>query len=304
MRIYQQGSLYKVILDDMPPGQVRYLSTARVGKRVSKRGVITGFSARSRSRLLRFLARVRFDGALFITLTSRDDVDYRSLVAFCKRLMRRYGRLPVVWRKELQARGVWHYHLIIFSRIWIPVEYVIGAWAAVIGEPGSVSVRFVGNRSRIYHYVVKYIGKVTSDVKLAGAGHSASTGSGVELAGAGHSASTGSGVKLAGAGHSASTGSGVEPAGAGGPDDDSASAGGPSDGVPGEAGGILDNSAITCRSVGRIWGMLYRDVFVFYPVSEVLLSDLSYGAVTLLFGVLRYIVDNGYYCPSFHFVYF
>jgi len=36
------------------------------------------------------------------------------LKAFRKRLQRRFGKFPVIWRLGIQRRGAWHFHLLLF----------------------------------------------------------------------------------------------------------------------------------------------------------------------------------------------
>lgn len=88
-----------------------------------KRAEITEFSKASRRRLMRLLNSVDRDRAAlpyFVTLTYHRNWPKdrggrkRHLDAFRKRLERKLGRFPAVWRLEFQKRGAPHYHLLLF----------------------------------------------------------------------------------------------------------------------------------------------------------------------------------------------
>ncbi len=150
MRVTRQGNLYRFYLRRPPTGG---------GRRPGKRGRISGFSASSRRRLLRLLAVVKWRGALMVTLTSRYDPTYANLRAFYKRLSRRYGKLTLIWKMELQQRGVVHYHLIIPSMRYIPHAYIKRTWSEIVGSESVVWVQRVSSRTLAALYVSKYIAK-------------------------------------------------------------------------------------------------------------------------------------------------
>lgn len=90
-----------------------------------RRGDVTEFSRASRRRLMKLLNSVNRDATAlpyFVTLTYHDTWPAdrkgrkRHLDAFRKRLERRFGRFPAVWRLEFQRRGAPHYHLLLFLR--------------------------------------------------------------------------------------------------------------------------------------------------------------------------------------------
>lgn len=85
-----------------------------------QRGAITGFSARSRVRMLETLARLRYDGDMaFLTLTYPDEYpqDIRTCKAHFEAFRRRWERAfpssGAIWKLEAQQRGAPHYHLLI-----------------------------------------------------------------------------------------------------------------------------------------------------------------------------------------------
>ena len=85
------------------------------------RGRITGFSRKSRNRLIDLFARLRAVGGYtkFITLTFNGQPSNREAYAvlrrFIERLRRREPKATGVWRKEYQERGAIHYHLLLFN---------------------------------------------------------------------------------------------------------------------------------------------------------------------------------------------
>ncbi len=90
-----------------------------------RRGSVSGFSRQSRRRLQTLFCSVPRTGfvpsnLLFVTLTYHDlwgssSKDWKSdLAAFRKRLFRKYGEFPCIWRLEFQKRGAPHFHLLMF----------------------------------------------------------------------------------------------------------------------------------------------------------------------------------------------
>jgi hypothetical protein len=88
-----------------------------------RRSEITAFTYESRFRLLKFMNSIDRRGIdanrlWFVTLTypavwpNSPKVWKRHLQAFQKRLIRTWGKLPVVWKLEPQRRGAPHFHLI------------------------------------------------------------------------------------------------------------------------------------------------------------------------------------------------
>ncbi len=142
-----------------------------------RRGVIREFSRSSRRNLMRLLNsldRGRVSLPLFITLTypaswpeSREERK-GHFDAFQKRMERRLGRFPAVWRLEFQKRGAPHYHLLVFLDV-DPCElysFVSRAWYEACGgicpEHLSAGTRVERVRSwdGVNWYAAKYLGKL------------------------------------------------------------------------------------------------------------------------------------------------
>ena len=167
----------------------------------SKRGRITGFSRRSRRRLIVSLAMARnVSGGYFCTLTFPDSVvaafhepsdwgeyAHRCLDIFLKRLMRLFPHACGWWRLEFQTRksgefegeDVPHFHLLIFGlppdgdirklrRWWSDV------WANVVGSgdeqhyKAGTNVRKITSRRHAMNYVSKYAAKEAVDIYAVG----------------------------------------------------------------------------------------------------------------------------------------
>ena len=103
---------------------------------------------------------------------------YEQLTAFIRRLQRHYGERfqGLTWKKEFQARGAPHYHLIVFFRDGVAPKWLdFFGWCARnwndLVEPGDaahlahgVDVRPVRNTSggdqrRLMRYLTKYMAK-------------------------------------------------------------------------------------------------------------------------------------------------
>ena len=156
MEIYRQGNLYSV------RSKSELLTHKR---RPGMRQKIKGFSKNSARRLKRLLAKTIWRGALFVTLTAREDFSYGKVVAFLKRYSRRWGKVPVIWKKEYQTRGTVHYHLLILTRSWLPLMWIKNAWSQIIGDDVSVDVRYASNRSKVAYYVSKYLAKQVNEAE-------------------------------------------------------------------------------------------------------------------------------------------
>ncbi len=116
------------------------------------KGRVSGFSRVSRRNLLRKFASINrtafraYKGRVFsLTLTyphvyPEDPEDCkRHLKALCKRLKRRFEDFAGFWRMGIQARGVWHFHLLLFMpsspRLLANVRsFFSSSWYEVCGE--------------------------------------------------------------------------------------------------------------------------------------------------------------------------
>lgn len=122
--------------------------------RTEARGDITGWSRRSRARMLRRLCeldyRTAFEGETLVMVTLTLPGEWRSVCsdgrafkdlvkAFRKRWVRRYGPISAVWKMEFQRRGAPHVHIMTALpedpefRDWLS-----DAWCVVVGHPDPV----------------------------------------------------------------------------------------------------------------------------------------------------------------------
>lgn len=138
----------------------------------TRRGAVTEFSARSRRRLQRTLAAVRWDApaapARFVTLTYRSvPDDWRSPWLAWLACVRRLG-LHYMWRVELQRRGAPHWHVIL----WADADALAALKADWhrLAAPGDAAHARYGWHAEPVHsyrkaaaYVSKYVAKVRAD---------------------------------------------------------------------------------------------------------------------------------------------
>jgi hypothetical protein len=139
------------------------------------RQAITHFSRRSRKHLLDTFAIMQWYGhtATFITLTYHDDLPTAEqakthLRAFLKRVFRRFGEVPVVWRLEPQARGAWHFHLIAVDLPYYHWKECLKDWREVTGDPTitNIKLEFCYTSKQVRCYVAKYVAKVAPQSNL------------------------------------------------------------------------------------------------------------------------------------------
>lgn len=133
----------------------------------SKRGKIRNFSAKSRIRLMRFLARIKSGGvrATFITLTFRgyptNAQAKQALQAFLEVIRRNYAQASLVWRMEYQKRGSIHFHLLAFNLPFWRWQDILATWKRITHQRvARIDVRLVRSRRGVMSYVSKYIAKV------------------------------------------------------------------------------------------------------------------------------------------------
>lgn len=155
-------------------GQGNLLAVATSYKRVErppvggKRGAVTEFSAGSRRRLLRLIARLEKTRTTFITLTYPAEFpDPRTakehLRALFERIRRRVPETSGIWRLELQERGAPHFHLLMFNLPYISFETLRAWWREIIGVIDSVTVfvriELVRSWRGVMSYASKYVAK-------------------------------------------------------------------------------------------------------------------------------------------------
>ncbi len=132
--------------------------------------------------LLNSINQRKHSAPLFVTLTYPDEFPRspktwnKHLERLRSRLVRRYGKVPVVWRKEFQVRKSGknagevapHFHLLIFADLdWADVlEWIADAWYEVVGSgdrrhflAGTRVERLRSWRGGI-GYASKYVAKV------------------------------------------------------------------------------------------------------------------------------------------------
>lgn len=145
------------------------------GGKGGERGQVTGFSRRSRSRMQKTLAScdqaALINDSLFITLTypdewSPDPAAFKGhLTTFCKRLLRKWPRLGVIWKIELQERGAPHYHLLVLGQRFIPWQWVSYNWFDVVGSgdpwhlEAGTSIEAPKCKDQLKRYMSKYMSK-------------------------------------------------------------------------------------------------------------------------------------------------
>lgn len=143
----------------------------RVG---GNRGDVTVFSAGSRMRLLRKLARVSPPAVngfrhrcTFLTLTTRaihHPRQYKEFMrAFFKRLGRKAPSLAAIWRLEFQERGAPHLHLILYNVQWFDKKWIQNAWGEIVGQDRPwTRIESVRSYKHLMSYASKYAAKVAS----------------------------------------------------------------------------------------------------------------------------------------------
>lgn len=140
------------------------------------RGRITTFSRASRRRLLNLVNSVNRERAplpTLVTLTypstwpKSPRVWKKQLDNFRSRLVRRYGKVPAVWRLEYQRRGAPHFHLLVFVELEMDdlIPFVSRSWYEVVGSgderhlaAGTRCERVRSWRGAV-SYAAKYLGE-------------------------------------------------------------------------------------------------------------------------------------------------
>lgn len=148
-----------------------------------RRGKVTEFSRSSRRNMMRLLNsinRSKVGLPLFVTLTypgtwpeTREERK-GHFDAFQKRMERKFGKFPAVWRLEFQRRGAPHYHLLMFSDVFdvVPmrelVAFVSQSWYESCGRicPEHLAAGTQVSRARSWKgvngYAAKYLAKLES----------------------------------------------------------------------------------------------------------------------------------------------
>lgn len=166
--LYNDGSLVEVTKNRINPyaGQ----------KRDWTRGKVKKFSKRSRTRLMRTLAKInRRKLPLFVTLTYPSEFpnDYQiykdDLRKFFKRLQYRYPDFAAIWKLEFQKRGAPHYHLLVWGLSIYCKQLISLLWYQVVGsgDPkhllAGTQVQKIRSWRGVMAYASKYMGKLETD---------------------------------------------------------------------------------------------------------------------------------------------
>jgi hypothetical protein len=160
VKLEAQGSLLALAVD--------WKAKGRAGGGI--RGDVLTFSRQSRLRLLRKIARVNADKAVFVTLTypARFPSDQRAkehLRAFLEKIRRRYPMAAAYWRIEPQKRGAPHFHLLFFNLPFVPFSTLRQWWAHTIAafvdeHLPRVRIERVRSQNGVMYYAAKYCAKV------------------------------------------------------------------------------------------------------------------------------------------------
>lgn len=134
------------------------------------RGTVTTFSASSRRRMLRKLARIAPKRVVFVTLTYParfpDPVKAKQhLRAFFERIRRRFPQASGIWRLELQERGAPHFHILFCELPFIPFAELRRWWAEIVrefvdGHLPRVRIEQIKSRRGAFYYCAKYCAKM------------------------------------------------------------------------------------------------------------------------------------------------
>jgi len=169
------------------------LSQLAIGQSAQKarRGKITDFRPKSRTRLIRKMAKVRNTRhGYFITLTYPDifpltPQTWKShLHTFGIYLQRRFGGCAGLWRMEFKVRKSGeihegfiapHFHVLVFG-IALPQEadqrlknWVSATWAKIVNSEdhrhikAGTNVRPILNKKHAYRYIAKYAAKLHNE---------------------------------------------------------------------------------------------------------------------------------------------
>lgn len=147
-----------------------------------RRGNVTRFTNQSRKRMLETVSRLRLPKgrnrrhiASFITLTYGQEFpslleSSQHIDLFMRRVLRLCPDAAIIWRKEVQARGAPHFHLMIFNLPYWSKSSVAAAWLQIIsrkyadnssGVPVAPFTRIESIKSKRHalFYIAKYMGK-------------------------------------------------------------------------------------------------------------------------------------------------
>lgn len=163
---------------------VELRGVGKAQERPACRGVVSGFSRKSRRRMMQKIGQVDTERVepyvYFATLTYHNDYPdtlsgvKRDLDRMLKRLMRR-GVQFCIWKLEPQRRGAPHFHLIISTADPLEREWFAAAWGEIAAPEDEEHHRFhlraetfqpIDEWGRVVAYVSKYVAKVQTATGL------------------------------------------------------------------------------------------------------------------------------------------
>jgi hypothetical protein len=135
------------------------------------RGIVRGFSPRSRSNLVRYLRGAVSEYRNFVTLTLPGEFcnadgkrHWRTLVERIRRMQGKQPGWSICWFMEFQRRGAMHFHAFTTHRI--DKTWLANAWFEVVGSQqeahravGTRVEALRGGRDAGARYAAKYAGK-------------------------------------------------------------------------------------------------------------------------------------------------
>lgn len=151
---------------------IRYEHDAKPHR--GKRNIVTGFSARSRTRLFDLFHRLEIKRKpIFLTLTYGEDYpDAKTAKSHLRALFERIRRkmddiqVSAIWRMEFQERGAPHFHIIFFDLPFIDKLTWQYWWEEITGHPEPFTrVERVRSHKQIMAYVSKYVAKLEPSSK-------------------------------------------------------------------------------------------------------------------------------------------
>lgn len=144
------------------------------------RGLVTGFSAGSRQRLIRKMARLRPDSVKFITLTyparfPTPEIAKNHLRALMERFRRACPGMSAIWRMEFQERGAPHFHILAFNMPFLPFQELRRVWREIIkkyfdGKGPFVRIEKIKSQRGAMYYAAKYCAKISREEADGGGG--------------------------------------------------------------------------------------------------------------------------------------
>jgi hypothetical protein len=166
---YSDGSLLSVTKNRLNP----YAGN----KRDWVRGKVTRFSKRSRTRLMRTLAKIdKKKQPLWMDLTYPDEfpVDHKvykaDLEKFIKRMRYRFSEFACIWKLEFQKRGAAHYHMFVWGLPGLGIRKIVAKlWYEVVGSgdekhlSAGTSVSKIRSWRGVMSYASKYMGKLETN---------------------------------------------------------------------------------------------------------------------------------------------